>query len=44
MNAIALSGGITVNPLGLLMSEETLAKNLLYETPAEAISCVFEKI
>ena len=34
-----LSGGIVVSPFGLLKSEATLARNLLKETPAEAVSC-----
>ena len=40
MNASACSGRITVSPSGLCRSEATLARNLLNDTPAEAVSPV----
>ena len=44
MNAWASSGRITVRPSGLSMAEATLARNLLNDTPAEAVSPVCARI
>ena len=37
MKAAAWPGGITVRPSGFCRPEATLARNLLQETPAEAV-------
>ena len=44
MNASASSGRITNRPSGLSMAEATLARNLLNDTPAEAVSPVVARI
>ena len=40
MNASACSGRITASPSGLCRAEATLARNLLNDTPADAVSPV----
>ena len=44
MNAAASSGRITVSPSGLSIADATLARNLLNDTPAEAVSPVRSRI